>query len=340
MHAFRNFLPSLPYAPVELVAVWDADGDRAVAFARQFGAPQARTDLEAVFRLDAPEAVLIAGEGNAGEEPQNSVLLRTALEAGCHAWSDKPPASRAATVRDLIALRDRVGKVAAVGMKTMYAPAHAAMADIVRAPDFGRPTSFAVRYPLQVPCVPDLPFSDVQVRSCLDHIWHPFGAIQRVLGRVAAVGYYPTPQGTGGVALVMLADGTVGSLRCSVGQSGTSPLERFEVVGEGANVVVENAVRLTYYRRGSPGPYGRTATVITDAGQAPLVWEPEMSLGVLYNMNNFFQGYAPSIIAFAEAALGGPPLEYGTLEDAAATLTVFEVLRRGVRDLVPILASP
>ena len=44
-HAFRNFLPSLPYAPLELVALWDTDAGRAEAFARQFGAPRWYTDV-------------------------------------------------------------------------------------------------------------------------------------------------------------------------------------------------------------------------------------------------------------------------------------------------------
>jgi len=329
MHAFRNFLPSLPYAPVELVAVWDPDGDRAAAFARQFGAPQSFTDLDALFHDAAPEAVLIGGDGFTDEEPLNADLMRRALEAGCHAWTDKPLAAHVATARTLIALRDRVGKVAAVGMKTMYYPAHVAMTDIVRDPAFGRPTTFTIRYPLHVPHAPDLPLSETVVRSCLGHIWHPLGAVQRVLGPIAAIAFRPAPVGTGGVATATLAVGTVGTLHFSVGQSGTSPLERFEVVGEGANVVVENAVRVTYYRPGSTGPYGRTPTFVTDADHAPLVWEPEMTLSVLYNTNNFFQGSAPSIIAFAAAALGGPSLLHGTLEDAADTLAVFEALRAG-----------
>lgn len=153
--------------------------------------------------------------------------------------------------------------------------------------------------------------------------------VQRVLGPIAEIAYRAAPAGTGGVATATLADGTVGTLHFSVGQSGTSPLGRFEIVGEGANVVVENAVRVIYYRPGSTGPYGRTPTFMTDAAHAPLIWEPEMTLGVLYNTNNFFQGYAPSLIAFAQTALGGPPLTHGTLEDAANTLAVFETLRAG-----------
>ena len=37
-HAFRNYLPVLPFVAVEYVAQWDPDRARARAFARQFGA--------------------------------------------------------------------------------------------------------------------------------------------------------------------------------------------------------------------------------------------------------------------------------------------------------------
>ncbi len=131
------------------------------------------------------------------------------------------------------------------------------------------------------------------------------------------------------MALATFVNGAVGAFHFGAGQAGTSPLERLEIVGEGANVVVENAVHLIYYRPGSPGPYGRTPSYLTDVGQAPVSWEPEMSLGQIYNTNNFFQGYAPSIIAFARAALGGPALAYGTLEDALEIVKLFEALRQG-----------
>jgi len=43
-HAFRNYLPVLPFLPVEYVAHWDPDRAKAQAFARQFGAGTAGYD--------------------------------------------------------------------------------------------------------------------------------------------------------------------------------------------------------------------------------------------------------------------------------------------------------
>jgi predicted dehydrogenase len=325
-HAYRNFLPSLAYAAVELVAMWDPDPDRAESFARQFGAGAAYTDLDVLLREAAPDAVLIGVDGYLDGDPLNTSLMARCLEAGCHVWTDKPVAASSASIERLIELRDRAGRVAAVGAKTMYNPAHLKARQIIRGPDFGRPASFSGRYPLHVPRHPGLPLSDPQVRSCLNHIWHPVGAALVTVGAVAAVSYVPAPVGNGGVAIATFADGTVGTFHFSAGQAATSPLERVEIVGEGSNIVVDNGARLTWYRRGDIGPYGRTPSYITDDETAPLRWEPEMSLGQLYNNNNFVQGYAQSIIAFVDAALGIAPLDFGTLEDAGSIVRVFEML--------------
>lgn len=328
-HAFRNYLPSLPYAPVELVALWDADAGKAEAFARQFGAPRWYTDVDRLLDETEPEAVLIATDGRDGDEPRNTGLMARCLERGCHAWCDKPVSASAAGVARLIDIRDRVGKVAGVGIKTMFYPAHQRVREIVRDPAFGRPVTMTVRYPLHIPWRAGLPATDRAVGSCLGHVWHPFGAALLILGPIDQLFVEAAPAGGGGVAVARFARGAVGAFHFSAGRAGTSPLEFLEVVGEGANVTVENAARLTYYRPGSPGPYGRSPSFLTEAEQAPLVWQPELSLGQLYNNNNFIQGYAQSVIAFAEAALGGTPLACGTLEDAREVLKVFDALRAG-----------
>lgn len=337
-HAFRNFLPVFPFAPVDLVALWDPDAARAEAFARQFGAAQWYTDLDRLFAEAAPDAAMIGVEGYDGDEPQNVALMTRALEAGCHAWTDKPLAASVAAARRLIALRDRAGKVAAVGIKTMFYPAHTKMRAIIADPAFGQPVSFTARYPLHIPHDAGLALDDPSVRSCLGHLWHPFGTALALVGPLATL-HVEAARGGGGVALATFRGGAVGTFHFSAGQSGMSHLERTEVVGEGANVVAENASRVTYYRKGAVRPYGRTPSFLTDDDRAPLLWTPEMSLGQLYNSNNFIQGYAPSIIAFARAALGDAPLPYGTLEDAVKVLKVFEALRAGPGRTVVIPAG-
>lgn len=242
-----------------------------------------------------------------------------------HVWTDKPVASSSETVRKLIALREQADRVAAVGVKTMYYPAHLKARQIIDGPHFGPVATFAARYPLHIPPRPGLPLTDPAVRSCLGHLWHPIGTALATVGPITSFRHLRAPAG-GGVAQAEFASGAVGSFHFSAGQAGTSPLERVEIVGERSNLVVENASRLTWYRPGSPGTYGRSPSYFTDDDSAPLVWEPELSLGQLYNNNNFLQGYAPNIMAFVDAARGVRPLPAGTLEDALKVLEIFETL--------------
>ncbi|HYH11106.1 MAG TPA: Gfo/Idh/MocA family oxidoreductase, partial [Thermomicrobiales bacterium] len=56
-HSFRNVYPTFQYAPVDLVAVCDLDGERAAAFARQFGATASYTDHREMLAREQPDAV-------------------------------------------------------------------------------------------------------------------------------------------------------------------------------------------------------------------------------------------------------------------------------------------
>ena len=113
------------------------------------------------------------------------------------------------------------------------------------------------------------------------------------------------------------------------------------MVGKGANVVVENGVKLTYYRRGTRGPggYGRAASYIGADEGAPIVWEPEFSLGQLYNKNLFLLGYAPEVSYFCQCVLEGTRPAYANLDDTAAMMRWYEAYRRPAGEVVELEES-
>lgn len=335
-HTFRNYLPVLPFVPVEYVAQWDADLERARAFARQFGAPggdaAAYADVGALLEAQRPQAVWIGTDDlEADGRSIQPRLMAQCLDAGCHVFCDKPVASTTLEVRDLIRRRERAGKTVAVGIKTMHYPTYSRVREIVDDPQagFGELVSLTVRYPLHAPARGGLPFGDVAVKSCLGHVWHPIGAALRVGGPLGSLQLLMDGRGRNGVVMARLRSGAVAGFHFPRTKSGVSPLEQLEAVGEGANVVVENAARLTFYRKASPGAYGRTIDTLTPLGEGPLRWEPELSLGQLYNDHNFIQGYGQSLLHFTEAALAGRPTTVGTLEDALEVLKVHEALCQG-----------
>ena len=121
--------------------------------------------------------------------------------------------------------------------------------------------------------------------------------------------------------------------------SGTgSPLERTEIIGAGGNVVVDNGMRLTWYRHG-PGPeggYGRAGNYFgKDDGRASH-WEPEFSLGQLYNKGIFPLGYAHEMRYFCQCVLENRPPEVGNLADALELLQVYEAYRKADGQCVQI----
>ena len=103
------------------------------------------------------------------------------------------------------------------------------------------------------------------------------------MGDVDSLWFDRAPNG-GGIACLRFVSGAVGVLHCTSGKSGTSPNERFEVIGNGASVVVDNVIRLTHYRpgkRGHGGPGVRAARRTSSArtskvrctGSRSLTWD-------------------------------------------------------------------
>lgn len=339
-HAFRNYLPVLPFVTVEYVAHWDPDLNKGRAFARQFGAGEsAYDDVDTLLREQRPDAVWIAtDERKADGRSIQPALMAQCLAAGCHVFCDKPVASTAAEVRELIRARDRAGKTVGVGIKTMHYPTYTRIHDLVTDPasGFGSLQSLTVRYPQHTPARGGSPLDDPTRRTALGHVWHPVGAALRIGGPLGTLMLLHDRQGRNAIVAATFRSGAVGAFHFPVTKAGTSHLEYLEAVGEGANAVVDNAMRLTYYRPAARGTYGRATDALTSLDSAPLHWEPEFSLGTLANDHNFIQGYAQSLLHFTEAAMAGRPTTVGTLEDALEVLKVHEALCGGSGTMVEI----
>ena len=325
-HAFRNIYPALQFAPVRLVATCDLDGERARRFARQFGADRWYTDHHRMLADEALDAVFVVTNYDDEGRPRFPALAMDAMRAGCHVWIEKPPAASVSEIDAMQAVGTETGRFVMVGFKKCFFPAIQHLKSITERPEFGRPTSVTIRYPQAIPAEHEKEsLKNERLRGFLDHIAHPASILQYVMGPVASLIYHRDSTG-GGVALLGFRSGAVGTLHLAHGQSGTSPLERIEVVGEGANVVVDNGVKLTYYRPGirGPGGYGRSPDYIGDDVHAPIVWEPEFSLGQLYNKGLFMLGYAGEVRYFARCVQDGTPPAVCGLDDAREVMKVYE----------------
>ena len=327
-HAQRNIFPCYPFAPVDLVAVCDLHRERAAACARLFGARAVYTDYREMLDRERPEAVVVVTNYDDNGRPRYPAIATDVLRAGAHAWIEKPPAADRAGVEAMIAASRETGKFVGVGFKKMFFPANVKAKEIISRPEFGPISTITARYPLGLPPV-EARGDPRRMLGFLDHIVHPHSLLRFLGGPIESLLVERNEQTSGAVTAIRFASGAVGSLHLCAGQSGMAPLERTEIVGRGANVVVDNNLRVTYYRPGAPeGGYGRAGTFFGDDDHAPLHWEPEFSLGQLYNKGLFLLGYAPEIRAFCDCVLENRPPAVGNLDDAREMLGIYEAYCR------------
>ena len=325
-HSYRNIYPAFRYAPVDLVAVADHAEARARDYARLFGAERAYADYREMLAKEAPDAVFIVTSYHPDGRVQATDIAADALAAGAHVWMEKPTVASLAEARALHEASRRTGRYVMTGLKKVFFPTIEKLKDIIEDEAFGRLTSLYVRYPQALP-PPEDRADLVKMREFLDHIYHPGAIVNYLAGPIERVSYEWAPTTGAVVANMRFVSGAVGTLHFAAGQSGASTFERVEAIGEGANAVIENGVHLRYYRRADLPSYGRAASFIQPDDAAPLLFEPEHSLGQLYNNNLFYLGYAPEIIHFCEHVLAGTPPEKGTLDEVIDIMKLFELFR-------------
>jgi len=325
-HSFRNIYPAFQYAPVDLVAVCDLNRERAEIYKSMFGAKRSYGNhLEMLESEDLDAVFVVTNYENS--KPRYPGLSIDIMNAGCHAWIEKPPASSVQEVQEMMEVSQRTGKFVLVGFKKVFFTAIVKAKEIIESQEFGEPASIYVRYPQGLPETRDDPG---KMLGFLDHIGHPGSILHYLMGRIQHIYFEREPFNGGTIATIKFLSGAIGSLHLAAGHSGTSPLERVEVIGRGCNVVVDNGVKLTYYRRGGRGPggYGRSPNYIGRDEAAPIYWEPEFSLGQLYNKALFMLGYAPEVIYFAECVLNNTPPEKSNLETALEVTRLYEAYKK------------
>ncbi|TCV73774.1 putative dehydrogenase [Neorhizobium sp. R1-B] len=325
-HAYRNVYPALRYAPVELLGICDLDIARAAKFAKLFGAEMAYSDHHEMLAKEKPDLVFLVTAYHPDGRVQATDLALDALKAGCHVWMEKPTAASAEEIERLMSASAAAGRMVMTGLKKTFFPTIEKLKDLVGSPEFGRLTSINVRYPQSLPA-PTERGDLVKMQSFLDHIYHP-GSILNFLGGEIERASYEWEPGTGATVTNMrFRSGAIGTLHLAAGQSGGSMFERVEIIGEGANAVVENGSKLTYFRKAALPSYGRAASFIQPDANAALVYEPEHSLGQLYNNNLFYLGYVPEILHLTDAIQSGRPITKGTLEVAREIMKLFAFYR-------------
>lgn len=318
-HAYQSILPCFQYAPVDLIAVCDLMPERAQHCARQFGALRWYTDYTAMLSQEELDAVFVVLNHDTAGRPQYAPVAVDVLRAGFHVWLEKPPASTLAEIELMQAARDTAHRFAQVGFKKPFYPAIQHAKALMCQPEFGAPTSAYVHYAVNLPPPEERPHRREMMRF-LQIGCHPLSILQFLLGSAQTLYFADEVRQGGSLGVLKFANGSIGCLHQAAGKGENAPWDRVEVNGEGASLVVENGIDLTYYPPGAPRSRD---SFVSDDASAPRRWLPDFSHGRLANKGLFLLGYAPEIIAFAESVLNDTPPETATLEDAYDVIRMY-----------------
>jgi predicted dehydrogenase len=338
-HAIRNVFSTHLYAPIDLVSVCDLDRARAEHCARMFGGRKVYTNYHEMLQQERPEAVQVVTNNDEKGRPRYPAIAMDCMRAGAHVWIEKPPAASSADIQQMMAVSRETGKFVSVGFKKMFFPANVKAKEIISRPEFGEISSITARYPQSLPPMEkrNEPWAMV---GFLDHIVHPWSALRYLAGAAESIFVHRASNGAT-ITAIRFVSGATGSLHMPAAAGTGSPLERTEICGATENVVVDNNIRVTHYRKGEwpEGGYGRAGSFYGEEAAGAISWEPEFSLGQLYNKNIFLLGYAPEIRYFCQCVLDNTPPQVGNLDDALELLRIYEAYCQSDGQVIRIAAG-
>lgn len=342
-HSFRNIYPVFQFTPIRLTAVCDRNPAKAGAFARQFGAERAFQDHRAMLDAGGFEAVFIVVGYDERGRPLYPDLTVECLERGCHVWIEKPPAAACADIERMQAAAAGANRRVMVGMKKMFFPANEKARSILAQPAFGRAQLAALQYPLPVPECADFEryyrkgLKTPAMIKFVDHLVHPASLLLYLMGMPQSL-YYERSAAGAALATFRMPANAVATIAFTAGSCWRGGMERTMVVGENENhLVVENNVRVTWFKGPIPLPYGAAPDFYAGGPEdTPAVWEPEWSMGQLYNKALFLLGYWGEVNEFARCIIEDRPPAKGDLRDAWRVTRILEAFAGGPGKIIPI----
>jgi predicted dehydrogenase len=311
-HGYRNILPLMNYLPVKVKAVCNRTADVGRMTAAQYGCAHYQIPREMYDQEDI-DAVFI----NVSPQLHPSLVIE-ALDRGKHVWVEKPVATRAREVEEMIA--HRKDKVIVVGFKKIFMPAAQKAIEIAYSPKYGNPRSILAVYPMTIPGNGREILENGDAPNWLINGVHPLSFLMAVGGKVSAVTAICNDAGNG-ILAIQFVNGAFGTLHLA---SGPQPRrERYSVYADSWQLDIENT-RIALYR-GIPAVYGRTTNYAPEGDDSgAVVWETQNCQASLENKAEFTQGMYAAMMHFCECVLKNKIPDKGTLEFALEMMKVYE----------------
>ncbi len=340
-HSFRNLYPVFQFAHINLVAVCDLDKEKAQAFADKFGAEDAYTDYKEMLKEKNLDAVFICTGYDKMGHPLYPKFAIDCLNAGVNVWIEKPPAASVAEIKEMQEVEKKSGKHVIVGFKKMFFPINEKAKELATAPEFGNISHVSMEYPQYIPTMEEFEESKKQrndkVVSFLDHQCHPLSLLVYLLGSPLTL-FYTRNRAGGGTVLFEFKDNVHASIQFTLGASIDGGMEFTKIFSDcGKRITINNNNKITYNQDAKKRQYGASPDYFTASlDEASRVWEPEFSLGQLYNKGIFLLGYYNEMQEMALSILENrKPLKSG-LDQAAVITRVFEAFFEGPNKIIKL----
>lgn len=314
-HAYRNILPALIYLPVELVAVADVEAERAATVARVFGAKSSYSSAAEMYAKEDLEAVLLV----VGPQMHPRLAIE-AFGAGLHVYMEKPAATRARLVEEMIAARGDL--ISVVGHKKCFMPATRKAAELLADPANQPLRSLLGIYPNSVPENGPAVLEAGKPNPWLANGCHPLSILLELGGEVEEVTYHRGKHG-GGAAILGNANGSMTTLHMPFGAPTSQPVERYLIAAGQHSIEIVNSRKLVY-QRGIDFSYAY-GTNYAD-GEGATVWEAQNHLNSPENMAVMTQGLFGGLEHFCQSVLANQPATISNLEFALKLTRVWEAV--------------
>lgn len=322
-HSFRNIFSALRYLPIDLVGVVDFNKEKAELYRRQFGARNSYTNYKEMIEKEELDGVIVVVGYAEDGSPQYFPIVKDLLEHNIPVWFEKPPTRNAEEVKSLIKIEEKSKAFAQVGFKKMFMPSIRKINEIINSKEFGKITSYTLRYPVDLPKdIRDIKSADA--RRFIDDFVHVASTIVATVGRPDQLSYYRTSSGSAIATFIHKEKDFVGSLHLCPGSSEMCPLEQLEIIGQNANVTLDNIINIKYYPPTKRLPYGTTPEFLPTNSNGASSFTPEFSLGQIYNKAEFLVGYYHELQYFIENVRTHKKSKTAGLKDALSVMQLYD----------------
>ncbi|MFH1742712.1 MAG: Gfo/Idh/MocA family oxidoreductase [bacterium] len=315
-HATLSILPSLRFAPIDLVTVCDLQVDRAEYAARVFGAGDIASSAEELIARDDLDAVFVVGPPKV-----HTAVAIQAMQAGKHVFSEKPPGETLQAALEMQRVSRETGQHCFIAFMKRFSDNYVTAKKLMSEDFFGRPSQILARY------------AHWNQNTLRDHLVymsvHLIDLARFFMGdyvRVVAEKNVLDGQHSFSIS-ARFSSGAVGSLISSAQQPRVQ--ERVEISGERALIVVDNIVNLEVHRSARNGIERRF-----DMSDIEM-YRPDFSIPCQNQNSLVFQGYVGEVVHFAESILAGRAPS-PNIDDGVAAMRIVDWLERGAEGVLEL----